>query len=45
MSKLNSLDEDFQKHLERMLYTDDDVLFNQTMTGSDYEKLLQQILN
>ena len=37
-------DEDFRKHLERMLYTDDDVLFNWTMTGSDDENLLQQII-
>ena len=44
MSNLDSMDEDFRKHLKRMLYTDDDVLFNWTMTGSDDENLLQQII-
>ena len=44
LSNLHSMDEDFQEHLERVVSTDDDVLLNWTMTGSNDEELLQEII-
>lgn len=39
LSKVSCMDDSFRKHLENMLNTDDDVLFNWTLiTGDDTEK-------
>ena len=47
LSKISSMDENFQKHLDNMLSNDDDVLFNWTMiTGgeTENEEVLHEII-
>ena len=44
IANLKSMDEDFCRHLENMIVTDDDVLFNWTMTGAENEEVLNEII-
>ena len=44
MDNSKSMNDGFQKHLTNMIATDDDVLFNWTMTGAEDEDLLQEII-
>ena len=44
ISNVKSMDDSFQSHIEKMIATDDDVLFNWTMTGEENESILSEII-
>ena len=44
IANVKSMDEDFRRRLENMIVTDDDVLFNWTMTGAENEEVLVEII-
>ena len=44
IANVKSMDEDFRRHLENMIVTDDEVLFNWTMTGAENEEVLVEII-
>ena len=44
IANVKSMDEGFRRHLENMIVTDDDVLFNWTMSGAENEEVLVEII-